>query len=112
MSDHFIKEMIILFVNEIGKCDLPELIVEITSKLLDSKNKLLFPDNGEYQFQLIDFLSMSTETRNEFIIDKISEVIYNKDVSTILYVLPNSNYKKRIIIFPKGTKLQIGESIS
>lgn len=112
MNNHFIKSMVVSIVNDACKCDLPELVVELTSKLLNPEYKITFPENVEFQFQLIEFLSLNTEDRNEFIIDKISEVIHGEEVAVIVYTLPDSSHKQRIILFPKGTKLQIGEPIA
>lgn len=83
MSVDKVKEMIVNIVEEHNHCTAAEVAVEVTSNL-----------------------DHSAEPRFDFY-EIIEELIKEGRISGLEYIVPNFEYRVKLLLFPKGTKARL-----
>lgn len=112
MSNHVIKFIIYQYINSGIGCNLSDVFLHIIPKIENATSiKTLFSKNLEYQLQLIDIISLSTEEKQKIITEKIIELIHEKLIISIYYKVPTSKYTTRMLLLPKNTNISIGTAI-
>jgi hypothetical protein len=100
-----IKELIIKIINDKQGCKLTELSVTLAETLFNNKNHENNFEKTHEKLQLLEYLDKTSDQQLDIITSSIDELIKEKELVAIQYNLPNMEYRDKVFLLPKDTKL-------